>query len=773
MLLKPLPYPEQESLYIVESKIKGNARAPKISMYPYPAFVDLYKNQSALIDVAMIAYEESNITSLAEQPRVKNTFVSPEYFQLLNPQMALGRSFDQGEALNSHNPVVVISYHTWVTLFAQQASVLEESVIINDISYRIIGVTSKGFIEPTLYETGAKTQLWLPWDFNFVPERARKAWGNFAPNMFLLGKLAETKSVAQVQAILTPQLTERWQQELVGNARFKGMSLSAELKPLIQVISNNDNTSLALLFFAIIGLLVIAISNVSHLFVARSVEQETQTAIKASLGMNSKQGFMQAFVEILCLMVLAFVIAIASANVGFLILQNYMSELFNRVEELAITARPLLSLVITLLVISLGLSRLTYKKLNIEQLNARLQNSNKGQGNKVSKAFQQGIMISQILVTVLIIFANIVLFKQSYKSINQETGFNTDNIHQLELAYNGSGRPKSAEQKVLYQQIKTQLSDMPMVKSVSLGNSPLSSYSVRPFVLGNEESEQEKKQYIEQKDIDSQYFAMIKQPLLEGDNFTENEENDSDESIIVNQQLANYLAQFGEVVGQKIENNRGDSLIIKGIVADIHLPAVERRSDNGFLIYRPTPLTRGTSILMQFVDGQSLSREQVAQLVSSIDSRYSIYQYQSIDQSYQKLLLNNKITLATTGAIIFIVLALAGLGLFGILDFNTRTRRFEIGTRMAIGAKGKDIVGLVFKENVGALLIGIVVSIIVLLGLSFGFSEALASYISLELLPLFLITLGLISLLSFLACYLPLRQYINQPAMHCLKGSEL
>jgi len=768
MLLKPLPYPEQERLFVVESKIKGNERAPKTSLFPYPAFVELYQKQSTLSNLAMVAFEETNITSLSQQPRVKNTFVSPEYFELLAPPMALGRSFNESEALNSHHPVVVISYDTWLTLFGRQPDVLEQNLTINDISYRIIGVTDKGFIEPSLYQTGVKTQLWLPWDFNFVPERARKAWGNFAPNLFLLGKLAKNQTIIQAQSTLTPQLSERWQQELVGNARFKEMSLAAELKPLIKVISGNDNSSLALLFFAIIGLLVIAITNVSHLFVARNAEQQQQIAIKTSLGMSYQQGLMQVFTEISCLMAFAFVIALVSANVGFFVIQTYLAELFNRVDELRITFLPFAGLVTVILLISFALTKLSYKKLTIEQLNASLQNSNKGQGTSVSKLFQQGIMTNQILVTILIIFANMVLFKQAYQSINQETGFVTDDIQQLVLSYNAAGRPKSTEQRALYQQVKAQLLTMPVVKSVSLGNSPLSSYSVRPFSLAGVDT----KQSIEQKDIDTDYFTMFKQPLIAGDFFTENEVLDGTNVIIVNQRLANYLAQFGDVIGQEIKNSRDESLRIKGIVANTQLPVTESRSDNDFLIYRPTTLTRGTSILMQLVAGQNLSREQLVELVTTIDSRYSIYQYHSLEQRYQESLLNKKVTLATTGMLTLIVLLLAALGLFGILDFNSRTRRFEIGTHMAIGAKSKDIITLVFKENAGALIVGIVASLFILLGLYLSFNEHLASYISLDLLPIYISTLALLSSLSFFACYLPLRQYVNKPAIHSLRGER-
>jgi predicted permease len=772
MLLKPLPYPEQEKLFVVESKIKGSERVPKISMYPYPAFIELYKKQSALNKVAMIAYESTNITSHAEQPRINNTFISPEYFGLLNPPMTLGRTFEASEALNTHNPVAVISFATWQNLYNQQVDVLGKSLTINEVSYRIIGVSAETFIEPSLYQTGEKTQVWLPWDFNPVSERRRKAWGNFAPNMFLLGKLDNTFTAKQAEMILTPQLTERWQQELVGNSRFKDMTLKVEMKPLINVISGNNNTNLILLFLAVLGLLVITVTNVSHLFVARSAEQQHQMAIKTSLGMNRKQGAMEVFAQTACLMMLALFVAFVTANIGFFILKTYLSALFNRVDELSISLTPLFILVITILLITFILTKLTLKNFKFKSLNTTLHNSNKGQGAKVSTFFQQGVIMSQILVTVLIIFVNMVLFKQAYQSVNQETGFDIEQIEHLVLAFNGSGRPNSAEQQATYRQIKTQLLQMPQVSSVSLGNSPLSSYSIRKFGLGDEALEFS----IEQKEIDEHYFSMIKQPLISGDYFTSSELNNHDNVVIINESLAKQLSQFGEVIGQQIKGSRDESLIVKGIVTDIHLPNSERSDrpemNNNFLLYRPSKLGRGTGFMLKLKAEQTLPREQLVKIIAEADARYSIYEYQSLTENYQQLLLNKKVTLFTTGMITLVVIILAALGVFGVLDFNTRIRRFEIGTRLAIGAKGRDIIQLIFKDNSKGILIGVGLSMLILLSVWGGFGENFQQYLNLQILPLFILTLALISIVAFIACYIPLRQYINKPVIHSLKCSE-
>jgi ABC-type antimicrobial peptide transport system permease subunit len=129
--------------------------------------------------------------------------------------------------------------------------------------------------------------------------------------------------------------------------------------------------------------------------------------------------------------------------------------------------------------------------------------------------------------------------------------------------------------------------------------------------------------------------------------------------------------------------------------------------------------------------------------------------------------------MATTTAVLTVLaFILAAIGLYGIFSYSTQMRQFEIGTRLAIGAKGKDIVWLVLKENMSALATGLCISVLLLIGLYFSFAQYLTSYISTALLTPLLITFLLISLLSFLSCYLPLRQYINKPAIHSLKSND-
>jgi ABC-type antimicrobial peptide transport system permease subunit len=144
----------------------------------------------------------------------------------------------------------------------------------------------------------------------------------------------------------------------------------------------------------------------------------------------------------------------------------------------------------------------------------------------------------------------------------------------------------------------------------------------------------------------------------------------------------------------------------------------------------------------------------------------------SLDDRRTQLLFTQYSIAITTVVLTTITFLLAAIGLYGILSYSTQMRRFEIGTRMAVGAKRWDLIRLIIKDNLSAILVGISIGLVLLIIGSHVFSEQLESHLSWPLLPVLLITLGLVSFISFVACYLPLRQYINKPAMYSLKVSD-
>jgi ABC-type antimicrobial peptide transport system permease subunit len=171
-------------------------------------------------------------------------------------------------------------------------------------------------------------------------------------------------------------------------------------------------------------------------------------------------------------------------------------------------------------------------------------------------------------------------------------------------------------------------------------------------------------------------------------------------------------------------------------------------------------------------DGQKLSREQVVTAINNVSSLYALYSVDTLASEKMKRLFTQYTTAITTAVLAIITLFLASVGLYGILSYGTQMRRFELGTRMAIGAKRKDLVGLIVKDNVWVIVLGFASSLVVVLGIYIAYKEVLSAYMSVDLLPMFMTSILSIALLSLFACYWPLRQYINHPAIHSLRGSD-
>jgi ABC-type antimicrobial peptide transport system permease subunit len=157
---------------------------------------------------------------------------------------------------------------------------------------------------------------------------------------------------------------------------------------------------------------------------------------------------------------------------------------------------------------------------------------------------------------------------------------------------------------------------------------------------------------------------------------------------------------------------------------------------------------------------QTLSRELLATSAQEVSPQFLIHNLVTLNEQHNGLLFTQYTTAITSSILAALTFFLATIGLYGILNYATQMRRFELGTRMAIGAKRKDIVWLIVKENAWNVVLGMSLSLVVMLALYLVYKTELAAYLSLELVPVFGITVFAIALLSLFACYWPLRRYI-------------
>jgi predicted permease len=771
MLLKPLPYPEQDKLYWVEHGLADNFGEERASSFSYPGMIHFYEKQSVFSESALLCFGESLLASDPAQPLVNTTFVTPEFFSLTATPIALGRAFEKSESKDSNSPVALISYDTWQIEYNGSRDVLNEKITINEVSFNIIGVVAEHFIEPEIFTPGRKTQYWLPWDYNFKAKDYQDAWGNVLYELAYVGKLKEGYSQTQAEQKISPFLNDLWQENVISMAFYKDWTVSLKLKSLKSIIIGDNEQRMYLLLAAVLGLLVIAFTNISNIFIARAIEKQRSLAINAAVGASKVDIYKSFFAESILLMFTSLTLALVISSLGFGLLQYYLAEFLPRVNELAINAFTLSTALCCLVILALIFSKLSSNVINYRELNCSLQSSGKGSGVQVSKKVRQALIISQVAVTTLLVFANLSLFNQSTSIINTPMKYNVEQVYTLDLSRSSLLKWNSEEVLSLLKEIENALFQLPEVSEVSQSNSPMNSNTANFTLLGQE------KTFSAELQDESGYnsFHLLEQPLLAGDWFSEEDILTGRKVFVVNDVFAKQLAPNGNAVGMKIsmeneidrENNAVMRTIV-GVVAGANLP---NKSVSPAQAY--WPIWKGSdNFLIKVKPQQNLSREQVVNTVKSITHKFTLSSLERLSDVQANMLFTQYTTAITSGVLAIFTFLLAAIGLYGILSYSTQIRRFEIATRLAIGAKKHDIVKLIFFDNIKPLFIGILVSGLLLVTLYLNFSELLISYLSIASIPPLILTLALISLTAFFACYFPLRQYINKPVIDSLKNSE-
>lgn len=759
MLIKPLPYPDQERLFNVEHQLVNQGEVDG-NAFTYPNLMHLYIHQTIFEKTALLYVDGAVITSLPAEPMASISFVTPQWFDLFATKMALGRTFEQSEKLNSYNPVALLSYQMWQTEFSGDKNILNKTVTFGGKSYQIIGVVSQDNIELPIAGAGFNTQLFIPWDFNSVSERDRKSWGNDDGGLMFIGKLkaslTNSQSSQQRDQLLTNLINDNWQEQVNSHAFFKGWSINLNAIPLKSYVVADSERSVILLLIGALGLVAIASANIANLFISRTAERQQQLAIYAAVGASKKQLFNTIFIETSVLMLLAIIVAQIFTYIGFSVLHYFLGDYLPRIHELGLNSFSVLSSLSMLVILTMIFSHLCRRMINYHALNTTLQSSGKGSGVQVSKSIRNILITSQIAIATALIFINIVLYKDAVELVEQPLGYDTNNIYATVLALPNAERSLRVE---ILSELKKVLLESPKISAVSQSMRPT---GFGTFAITTEANNQSFS--IAGKDVDDQYFSLINQKIIEGDNFTAAHIKDRDLVTVINDVFAKKLAPNGSAIGMKFTN--GASVI--GVVKSINIPG---RASISPRFYYPASLSRNM-LLIKVKNGQTLSREELISTFKTIDNSLSLFSFSTLTTYKNERLFSAKTTAFTTIVLTVITFLLSGIGLYGILKYSSQMRRFEIGTRMAIGAKGKDIITMVLKDNAAALLTGILVSILLLLGLYVGFSDKLTHYISVALIPVFIATLGLISFISFLACYVPLRQYIKKPAIQSLRGSD-
>ena len=766
LLAVPLPYPDAERLYTVKGNIYRDNQLTSEKNSQYPALVETYKNNTSFAEKALVYFWEDVVRSLPDSPRVNVTYVTPEYLQLADAPLALGRHFTPEEGLDQYVPVALLSYQSWKQQFNLDPNVLERTIRFGEVDFRIIGVTAKDFIEPEVYAQGRQTQVWLPWDYNDTSERNRNSWRGFLPFRFLVGKLKTTAVPATAEHELTTSLNARYQEALAGRTSGVELAVTYTLSPYEREILG-DNASRTLLMLAgTLVLLLIAAANITNLILSRAANRQRTMAIQVALGAQRKHIFADLLVEICLLMLAAALLSILFAAAGIELIKQLATDQIPRVQELSLNWQTCLFAVVAALLLAVFFAALVSRQIDYRLLNRMLQSSGKGAGIQISARTRQLLIASQIALTGILIAASLQVFLQSNRYINQPLGFSTRDIQVMTLNI-GNLRNTPAEQRHSdLRAIREKLLSHPKVLNASLGlNTPIG-FS-RPLWQTSLTTDASRDFFVAAKTavIDENYLPILEFPLLAGRHLSAAEFNDGSRVMLVNQTLARQLRVDGQVVGKQFYWRDPDPYRVIGVVQDASLPG---RDEVPRLFVRHIDVDY-PQITLKFEPGQPLAPTELNSLFAEVSGQYKVSEIFTLEEARDFLLANDRLSAWLTSGLTLLALALAAIGIYGVLSYSIRLRRFELGIRMAIGARPATIFTQVLRENLVPVAAGLAAALVALAGLWLWIEQSsytLQVSFSGWLLPALLILL-LVSATSLLAVW----RIISRPAIGALRSS--
>lgn len=644
---------------------------------------------------------------------VNGEMVTGQYFRTLEVQPATGRLFDDDDVRNAAgDPVCVLSYAFWQREFGGNADAVGRTILLNGHSYRVLGVTQRGFSGAALEQR---------FDIAVPATRIGDFMPAFTPAW--LKTLSWMTPMARLKPGVTNAQAAKEIERLTADLNHRELRLedgSQGFNPM-----RNSFGKAVVVLMAVVGLVLLAAcANLANLLLARSQARAKEFAVRLSIGASRGRLMRQLLVESL---LLALGGGVAGIGLAFWIGESLIAFLnSNRSPIYALHLTPdgrVLGFAILLSFFTAVLFGCTPAwQATRPDLVPGLQKE-PGMGGPAGRIIvRRGLVVVQIALSVVVVFGAGLLGRTLRTLATVDLGFQPDRVVAMVVDPAADGH-SAAEASAIYDEILKRAGELPGVKAASLAASP-------PFgSMGLSMSVQvpgfESEPVVNFDSIGPHYFATLGQSLLRGRDFNERDDETAARVAIVNENFARLYLNGRDPIGQKFRQG-GVEIEIAGVVRDASEGSV--RGSPKATVYLPERQgqTSGLTLLVR-TDAPRAVIPALVGIVHRLDRRLPVYSIHTLDIDVRAGLSSERILGFLSTLFAALATLLAGIGLYGVVAYSVARRRREIGIRLAVGAQRRDVVGLFAREGAMLVLIGLAIGIPVALmaarvlqGLLFG-----------------------------------------------------
>jgi putative ABC transport system permease protein len=697
VILKPLPYPRSTQLVLLFQPF----RTYNEFSFDYPDFVDYAAAQHSFQYLTAVAGDQVNLTGGGAPQRIDCVYVTGSFFDVFARNFVLGRPFDNDQDKSDTAPVVVLSDRFWRKQFQSDPNVIGAQMILNDKSFRVIGVT------PEVFNESGKIDVYIP--LALSPDFRVMQANRGGHDLLCIGRLKDGTSLVQARADF-----DRINQNLIAQYPATDKGFGIRLVPYLDTVISDYAGTLWILEVAVGCLLAIACANVANLLLARGQSRQREASIRAALGAGRIRLGAQMLGESL-------VLAVTGAGIGLLlawgvlgVIKSLVPESAARFQEVNIEGGVLVFTVSVALLTALAAGVIPiWASLRSDPACGLSEEAARGQtAGRRKHRVQAWLVGGQVALTVcLLIGAG--LFSRSFQTLQSvPLGFKPDHLLLADIYLPETRYADEKKRQLFFDSLLSQLRQLPGVVDAGIDdNLPFAGDRINVFGIPGEEY----KELIQMPGAQPQYvspgyFRSLQIPLIRGRLFNDTDQQGADKVVIINQAIVERFFPNQDPVGKQIylPGKTKQFYTIIGVVANIqHNSAESPRT--AFQTYYPSaqsPENFGTVVIRTRGDPRGFIAA-LQKSLTELDSNLPLSNVRSLDEAIAQSFSARRLSVLVVSLLSGTALLLAAVGLYAVLSYIVGQRTREIGVRITLGAESTNILRLVLRRGLSLVGLGL------------------------------------------------------------------